>query len=60
MPRKFAFDHQTALTDLRSLGRALDARGTQDQAVPDIDATLAAMKQIHAEIMVNLAEAQRS
>ncbi|MDH6139255.1 hypothetical protein P3T35_001255 [Kitasatospora sp. GP30] len=54
------FDHQAALADLDALGRTLDAQVTQQTspAVPDLDATLAAMRELHATITTNLAAAR--
>ncbi|MCC9308486.1 hypothetical protein LN042_15555 [Kitasatospora sp. RB6PN24] len=51
------FDRHTALADLRALGRKLDALAAEKGPCPEIDATLAAMKQLHARITADLAAA---
>ncbi|MCC9306796.1 hypothetical protein LN042_06700 [Kitasatospora sp. RB6PN24] len=62
MKNRASFDHQAALADLHALGRALDAQVTQQAgpAAPDLDATLTAMRQVHADILTNLSRAQRA
>jgi HAMP domain-containing protein len=52
-----AFNHQAALDDLHTLGRSLDAQVTHRTTAPtttELDATLAAMKQLHFHITAHL------
>ncbi|MDH6144887.1 MULTISPECIES: hypothetical protein [Kitasatospora] len=50
------FDRHAALADLRALGRRLDALAVEKGPCPEIDDTLATMKQLHARITSDLAD----
>lgn len=57
-PTDSPFDRTTALAELRALGRQLNRQAADrtDASTAELDATLEAMRALHARIMADLAD----